>query len=426
MPPAEAVAHEAWTEAAAGEARTRPARRLRVAEITAAAGHSPWFTNICGELRRRGFDVVAVIDSSPGDLSARLTGLGVPCRQVPMYFGGRLDRVRPLLYAAAIPYAVVRLARLLRRERIDVAHSHVYVANVVTRLACLLAGVPHVAGIAAPRHLEAALTRAVESATCRGDRAIACGCAYAAALYARLGVPADRLSVVYYGSPAADFDPSTVDALAFRRELGVSNDTPLVGMVAHFYPPMHGPQAPAATRGIGLKGHDTFLAAARIVAARMPAARFVMVGGGFNAAGDRYREALIASCRAGGFIDKVYFPGHRPDIQRVLASFDVAVQCALTEGLGGTIEALLMERPTVATSVGGMPEAVRHEETGLLVPPSDPASLAAAIERLLRDRALAGRLARTGRALMLERFTLSRTGSDLASLYQRVAGGVRA
>ena len=118
-------------------------------------------------------------------------------------------------------------------------------------------------------------------------------------------------------------------------------------------------------------------------------------------------------------------PGYRHDLQRVRISFEVAVQCSLTECLGGTIEALLMERPTVASRVGGMPEAVRHEETGILVPPADPPALAAAIERLLADRGEAQRLARAGRALMLERFTRARTGNDLASLYSRVAGAGR-
>ena len=180
---------------------------------------------------------------------------------------------------------------------------------------------------------------------------------------------------------------------------------------------MRGPQAPRATHGVGLKGQDTFLAAARIVASRVAEARFVLVGSGFNDLGERYRQSLIESCRADGFIDKVFFTGHRHDVPRVLASLDVVAQCSLTEGLGGTIEALLMERPTVATNVGGMPEAVRHEQTGLLVPPADAPALAAAIERLLGDPAEARRLAGAGRALMLERFTLCRTGSDLAALY---------
>ena len=399
-----------------------PARSPRIAQICAASGNSPWFTNICAELTRRGFEVVAVIDSSDGDLAPRLAAQGIRCHRVPMYFGRNLDRIRLPLYLLSFPYVIGRLAWILRRERIDVAHSHIFVANVATRLACLAARVPHVAGVAAPRHLEAPLTRAIERLTWRADEFFACGCEYAASLYRDLGVPAERAAAIYYGSPAEAFDPAAVDGEGFRRELGVAPGTPLVGLVAHFYPPMRGPQAPRATRGVGLKGHDVFLAAARIVARRFPEARFVLVGEGFNALGERYHQSLVESCRADGFIDKVRFPGHRPDIQRVLASFDVAVQCSLTEGLGGTIEALLMERPTVATRVGGMPEAVRHEETGLLVPPADAPALAAAIERLLGDRTEARRLAAAGRALMLDRFTLRRTGSDLAAVYARVAG----
>lgn len=429
MPPAEAAVRSPAAQPADRDvvpgpisAATRP---LRIAQIAAASARSPWFTSICAEMSRRGFEVVAIIDAADGDLSARLTALGIRYHRLPMYLGRKLDRGRLVLYLLAFPAVIVRLAWLLRRERIDVAHSHIFAANFVTRIAGVLAGVPHVAGIVSPRHLEASLTRVVDRATCRADSLIVCGCAHVAALYAQLGVPAERLTTVYYGSPVDDFDPAAVDGAGFRRELGVSADTPLVGLVAHFYPPMRGPQAPPATLGIGLKGHDTFLAAARLVARQRPEARFVLVGGGSNELGDRYRQSLIESCRADGFADKVFFPGHRPDIQRVLAAFDVAVQCALTEGLGGTIEALLMERPTVATTVGGMPESVRHEQTGLLVPPADPPALAAAIERLLADCGEARRLARAGRTLMRERFTLARTGSDLASLYQRVAGGTR-
>ena len=402
-----------------------PGRPLRVAQIAAAASHSPWFTNLCSELARRGFEVVAIIDSSEGDLSERLTARGIRHYKVPMYFGGNLDRARLPLYVLSFPYLISRIAWLLRRERIDIAHSHIFVANFATRIACLLTGTRHVAGITGPRHLEAAVTRMADRLTWRADDLIVCGCEYSASLYRRLGVPHERISCAYYGSPAESFEPATVDREAFRRELGISSHTPLVGLVAHFYPPMRGLQAPRATRGVGLKGHETFLAAARIVAGRFPEARFVLVGNGVNALGEKYRRSLIESCRADGFIERVFFPGYRHDLQRVLISFDVAVQCSLTEGLGGTIEALLMERPTVASRVGGMPEAVRHEETGILVPPADPPALAAAIERLLADRGGAQRLARAGRALMLERFTLARTGNDLASLYSRVAGAGR-
>ena len=151
----------------------------------------------------------------------------------------------------------------------------------------------------------------------------------------------------------------------------------------------------------------------------MPAARFVLAGAGWGAAGERYRQDLIARCREERLDDVVTFLGRREDVPDILAALDVAVQCSLSENYGGTIEALLMERPTVATRVGGMPETIRHGETGLLVPARDPEALAAAILELLADRGRAQAMARAGRALMLERFQLSATAAGIAAVYDK-------
>ena len=388
------------------------ASRMRIAHIVPVADHTPWFADICAETARQGYDVVAIIHDGPGNLAARLDSIGIRHYRVPMHFGETFDRARALLYAARLPVAAMQVARILRRERVDVVHSHLFVSNIVARLARPFVPAKHVAGAAGPRHLEAPFTRKIDRAMRRLDDAIVAGCEYIAALYAVPGV-----RTIYYGPPAERFDPATADRHALRRDLGIGDGTPLVGLVAHFYPPMSGPQQPPAARGAGLKGHDHFIAAARIALRRFPDARFVLVGAGPNARGEEYRQSLIDSVRDE---PRILFAGHRYDIADTVASLDVAVQCALTESLGGTVEALLMERPLVATAVGGMPEAVRHEETGLLVPPADPPALAAAIERLLADRDEARRFGRAGRTLMLTRFTLSRAGQDLSALYERL------
>ena len=372
-------------------------------------------------MARRGFEVVAIIDASDGDLSARLEAGRIRHYKVPLYLGRNLDRSRLLLYLIVLPFTIVRIATLLRKERIDIAHSHIFVANFVTRLACLLTGTRHVAGIVGPRHLESGVTRAADRLTWRADAAIVAGCEHTASLYRQIGTPDERITCIYYGSPIDRVHPAAIDRNAFRRELGISSDTPLVGLVAHFYPPMRGRQAPPSTRGRSIKGQETFVEAARIVARHIPDARFVLVGSGFNPLGEQFRQSLIDSCRADGLIEKIFFPGHRRDLEQVLVSLDVAVQCPHSECLGGTVEALLMERPFVGTNVGGIPEAVHHEKTGLVVPPGDAAALAASIERLLTNRGDAQCFARAGRALMLERFTFSRTADDLTALYRRVA-----
>jgi glycosyltransferase involved in cell wall biosynthesis len=136
-------------------------------------------------------------------------------------------------------------------------------------------------------------------------------------------------------------------------------------------------------------------------------------------AGVTYRQSLIDACRNDELLrDRVLFVGNCSDVPSLLAASDVAVQCSLTESLGGTIEALLMERPVVATRVGGMPESVHDGVTGILVPPADPQALAAGILRLLENRAEAAAFGRAGRELMLERFTFARTVDDLDAIYR--------
>jgi len=161
--------------------------------------------------------------------------------------------------------------------------------------------------------------------------------------------------------------------------------------------------------GQDIKGHEDLLAAARLVLDQQPDVRFLVVGDGFDEAGARHFRDIRRLAGELGIQDAVIFAGRRRDLVDVLASMDVSVQCSLSENYGGTIESLLMERPTVATRVGGMPEVVIDEQTGLLVPARDPEALAAAILRLVDDPELGRRLGRKGRVRVLERHTIQHT-----------------
>jgi glycosyltransferase involved in cell wall biosynthesis len=412
----------------------RSDRPLRVAQVCATTDGGLWMVQIAVGLQRRGFDVVAIVGGDDGGTAAALRKAGVPFVAMPqrLWRYSRLSatiaklpvvgRLRYVIDGLFFIGAVLRMARLLRRLRIDVVHTHIFSSMLIGRLAAALARVPiRVAMVAGPLHLESVTLRRLDLLTHRLDHRLLAGCQHTNDLYRSLGVAARYRRTVRYGIDPAGFDLAAADGRRVRRELGLADGTPVVGQVAWFYPVLMPPVAPPGMEGLGIKGHEDLLAAARIVLDRRPDVRFLVVGDGFGELGMRHFERIRRLATELGVADSVIFAGRRMDLVDVLAAFDVSVQPSLSENYGGTIESLLMKRPTVATDAGGMPEVVIDEQTGLLVPVRDPEALAAAILRLVEDPDLARQLGENGRARMLERHTIQHTIDGVIDVYREVA-----
>jgi len=415
------------------------ARRPRIAQICGAVDGAKWMVQLSHGLRARGYDVVAVIGGENGSTAELLERSGLRFVAMPQNLGsssrllGLLGRV-PFLgrrlvllgHAAATLRRAVAIATFLRREQIDIAHAQIFNSIVVGRVAAFLARVPiRLSMVPGPYHLESPLLRRIDLATERLDTLVIGGSQRVTDLYLEAGLERSRVRTIPYGCSAEEFDPATVDGRGFRAELGIGETTPLVGQVAYFYQVVREPIAPPSVSGRGAKGHEDFLAAASIVVRSRPDARFVLVGGGWGPEGEKHMRDMQRLCRELALDEQVTFTGPRSDVPEVLAALDVSVQCSLNENYGGTIESLLMERPTVATRVGGMPETVRHEETGLLVPPRDPPALARAMLRLIDCPELGRALGRRGRELMLERFTVETMTNGVADLYAELLSARR-
>ena len=132
-----------------------------------------------------------------------------------------------------------------------------------------------------------------------------------------------------------------------------------------------------------------------------------------------YRRSLQARADALGLAGRVWFTGFRSDVTAVMAGLDVVVNPSIEESACYTmVEALLMRKGVVASDVGGLPDTVQHRETGLLVPPGDPAALAGAVAELLADPQLRRRLGSRGRDRCLRRFDITATVGQLDGLYR--------
>jgi glycosyltransferase involved in cell wall biosynthesis len=375
---------------------------LRILQVTATSVGGSWFYDQVTGLSRRGHLVRAVLPG-PGPLAGRLEAAGIGVDIVP-FQGHRLSQL-PRITAAEI-----RLLRLVRAFRPDVIHAHLLKAILSCRFAA--AGYRpalRVAQVPGTVHLHSPLLRAADRCTLFRDDMVIGSCCAIAERYRSMG--AQAVAVGYYGCDVHAIDPAASGA-AFRREFGVADGAPVVGMVAHMYPTRL-----RAFQGIGVKGHEVILDAAPSLLARVPGATILIVGD--ELAGDgSYRHALEARAATLGVAASVRFTGHRADVASAIAAMDVVVVPSMEESASyALIEALLMGKGVVASAVGGLPDTVRHGETGLLVPPGDPAALSDAVVGLLADPVRRREMGRRGRQLCLRRFDIDTTVAEVEAVY---------
>ena len=387
------------------------ARKLKVCHVAATTEAAVWVFEQLRDLRdQHGYEVAAVLNGDRGSLVDRLRAEGIAVYSSDFDFTGSADLL-------GFPRKILKLASIFRAQRFDVVQTHLFHSMVIGRIAAWIADVPsRLSMIAGPFHLETYSARWIDQWTCWMDTGIIPSCDYTRRLYLGMGVPEDRLTTIYYGPDERKFDPSVIAPANLRAELGFPDDTPLIGMVALFYTQLGVNRwTPRAVQRKSVKGHEDLIRAPPIVLREFPNAKFLLVGSGWEAGGRAYMKSMQKLVADLGLQDSIIFTGFRQDVPRILRDLDVSVQPSLNENLGGTIESLLMECPTVATRVGGLTDSVVDGVTGVLV---NPADLARGIIRLLREPARAKALAQAGRQRMLSQFTLRRSVDDLARLYE--------
>jgi glycosyltransferase involved in cell wall biosynthesis len=161
------------------------------------------------------------------------------------------------------------------------------------------------------------------------------------------------------------------------------------------------------------KNHETLIAAAAALASTHPQLRFQIVGDGAR------RAALEHLAELRGVAHMVEFLGHREDVPALLAGADLFVLPSRTEAFpNSAIEAMAAGLPVVCSAVGGLLDLVTPGRTGLLVDPSDPEALAAAIRSLADDPARARALGAAARAEVRSRYSFDRMVQAFEELYE--------
>lgn len=214
------------------------------------------------------------------------------------------------------------------------------------------------------------------------------------------GVARGAVQTVYSGLQWPNEVPAT-DRTALCRTLGLPVDAVLLGTVAHLFP---------------RKGYDVMLRALPRIIQDVAGVHYLIVGTGEDA----YERQLRTLADGLGIADHVHFVGFQDDVMPFLSALSLYVHPARMEGFGiAVVEALAAGKAVVATKVGGLPEVVDHERTGLLVAPDCPEELSAAILSLLRDDVRRNAMGQRAAQAARERFDVTASVSALQQLYAR-------
>ena len=300
----------------------------------------------------------------------------------------------------------VRLARLLHREKFDIVHSHMFWSSLFASPIAWACGVPVIVetlhgteawrtGWKAKSNIDRVITRFV-------SKYVAVSTSDAKFLVNKKHVPADKIAIIRNGIDLRRFSVSQNARKAIREKLGFKEEDQVLIMVARFH---------------AGKGHAVLLTAMRQLLSVYPKLKLICVGEGDGETEiRRLRDELELA-------NHVTLAGYQPNVPEWLKAADINVLPSFYEGFPLTIlEAMASGLPTVATYVGGIPEAIEDGVSGILVPPGSAEKLADALSFLLSETETRERMGEAASLRASQRFGIEQQVRDTEKMYLELCG----
>ena len=293
-----------------------------------------------------------------------------------------------------------RIARLVRREKIQLLHTHNAGAHLYGAIGARLAGVPVLHTEHTGKTFEAGQSRRANRFAARfTNYTVAVSADNARFICAEEGVDPARLKVLPNGIPLSPV-VSQLDRATILRQLGLPAGARVIGTVGRLVP---------------VKNYPLLIEAFAQLRRNQPDLHLLFIGDG------PIRTELEAQAQTLQIASSVHFLGMRSDVSDLLRLLDVFVLSSLSEGLSiALLEAMAAGCPIVVTAVGGNRELIQDGATGLLVPSGDVDSLATAIARLLQSPTLAHQLGAAARDLAHAQYSVEAMCSQYEALYRQL------
>lgn len=357
---------------------------------------------VAKELRSDNIETVFLLPDGDNEFERMASEAGFTVRRPG------LSQIKPprqvtgnLKYILSFPLAVQRIRRIISEEDIDIVHAYM------------------------PVNFEAAVATALSDArlmwqfndTSKPEFLARFSAKMASSLADEITVAADAVSEYYFENINTDttplyspvdidkYDPAVVqaDQKYLENEVNVQTEGPVIGTVGNLNP---------------IKAQDDLLKAVKHVTNENGPVTTIIVGAHIDTRAD-YIDGLYELRRELGLDDHVHFLGRRSDIKELLSTLDLFVFPSVAEACPmAVLEAMAMERPVVATEVGGVPEQITHGKHGWLVPPGEPQQLAEAITTALSSPEERDRRGKQARQRAVDVFSLERCVERHKEIYQ--------
>jgi glycosyltransferase involved in cell wall biosynthesis len=360
----------------------------------------------CQDLIRLFGDEVLLItgpETGPeGDLLSRNVGTPVPTKYLP--------ELRRAIHLWCDWQAYRAIQRTLRELRPDVVHTHSAKGGILGRLAAASLGIPAIIHTVhgAPFYPYQPFSARRFYQWCewyaarRCHKLISVADAMTELMVSAHVAPREKFVTIYSGMEVEPFLAANEHRHEMRKRLGYAEEHVVIGKIARLF---------------HLKGHNDLIAAARTVSQLQPNVRFLLIGDGV------LRDPLEQQIAAAGLTSHFHFAGlvDPGEIPKYLGAMDILVHTSLREGLARALpQALIAGKPVVSYNIDGAREVCRDGTTGLLVPPRDIGQLIVALEQLVSDPILRGRLGAAGRQRFTEQFRHENMTRAIRLVYEAV------
>lgn len=323
-----------------------------------------------------------------GELTNRIHQLNIRCVRIPVLDG--LNRYTLPHFIKALPQLALRISK----ENPDLLHANTNFMSQYSGVLSKLTGIPAVGHI---QDIEP-LGRMGRWTVRQNTKLIALSKAVKDYLLEEQ-VPEQQIVRVYHGVDLHQYQPVSTPSSSGSHPVIIG----LVGQIGE------------------RKGHRYFLEAAKRIVQHHPDVNFWIVGKEPTHSKERYTELLYQYVEDNQLKQHMKFWGFRTDIPEILGRLDILVLASLQEPFGKiVIEAMAMQKPVVASRVGGVPEIVVDGKTGFLVPPGNSDALYYALEQLLSDREKRENMGREGRKRVEQYFSLETTVRETERVYEDI------